>query len=271
MIALAAGPKISSKIVSTQSPFNSNEFVLVLQPADSFINDGIFVGTVKAGDNGFSTRCSYNDVILELKKIARAAGANVLKITSYKKPNGMASTCARIQAEIYRVAKPKDHEVAIAWDLGRPLQWEDFKETPPSGSDASAGTYDSISFDMYTLTIYVYSKQTVTVYNNFRCDKSWVKPESKNNIDLLVHEQGYFDLGEVYARTLRRDFSNYSGGNISQKEALRMYNEVMERYKTRITLYNHETKQGTDEKAQYDWNQRISWELKDLKDYTQPW
>ena len=77
----SCSPKIGSTITSKQTPLSDTDFVLVLQQQDDFTNDGIEIGSIKSGDNGLSTNCTYFEVIDRLKQLARQNGANVIKIT----------------------------------------------------------------------------------------------------------------------------------------------------------------------------------------------
>ena len=105
----SCSPKIGSTITSKQPPLSDTDFVLVLQQQDEFTNDGIEIGTIKSGDNGLSTNCTYFEVIDKLKQIARQSGANVIKITEHKGPDEL-SSCERLRARIYRVPNFRKHE-----------------------------------------------------------------------------------------------------------------------------------------------------------------
>ena len=118
--------KIGSTILSKQNPLPEDEYVLVIDLADPFINDGIKIGTLKSSDNGFSTNCSYDEIIENLKKLCRQNGANILNIIEHKKP-GQWSSCDRVEAIIYKVPDYKIHEKQIEWSENRKLTWSDFK------------------------------------------------------------------------------------------------------------------------------------------------
>ena len=44
------------------------------------------------------------------------------------------------------------------------------------------------------------------ITNKFIKDKSWIKPKFKNDT-VLIHEQGHFDIEEIYARKFRMQIS----------------------------------------------------------------
>jgi hypothetical protein len=47
-------------------------------------------------------------------------------------------------------------------------------------------------------------KAKIFTKNTFDCKLSWVRPNQKYRTDLLEHEQGHFDLCEIYTRQLRK-------------------------------------------------------------------
>lgn len=82
-IIYGCSPKIGSTIIAKQTPLLDTAFVLVLRQQDDFYNDGVEIGSIKSGDNGLSTNCTYFEVIDKLKQLARQNGANVIKITEH--------------------------------------------------------------------------------------------------------------------------------------------------------------------------------------------
>lgn len=92
----SCSPKLTTKVFNSQ-PALVEEDIVVLKQENVFKNPGIEVGSLSSGDNGFSINCSYDEVLKILKEQARKNGANILKITEHKLPNGRKSTCDRIQ------------------------------------------------------------------------------------------------------------------------------------------------------------------------------
>jgi hypothetical protein len=191
-LIFSCSPKIGSTITSKQTPLSDTDFVLVLQQQDDFINDGIEIGSIKSGDNGLSTNCTYFEVVDRLKQLARQNGANVIKITEHKMPDRW-SSCERLTAKIYRVPNFRKHEKEIEWTANRKLTWEDFKGSPKiiSNSNTAAQTYCVFGFQTNYVTIL--TKAKIFTKNTFTCNLSWVKPDQKDKADLLEHEQGHFD------------------------------------------------------------------------------
>jgi hypothetical protein len=264
----SCSPKIGSTITSKQTPLSDTDFVLVLQQQDDFINDGIEIGSIKSGDNGLSTNCTYFEVIDRLKQLARQNGANVIKITEHKMPDRW-SSCERLTAKIYRVPNFRKHEKEIEWTANRKLTWEDFKGSPKiiSNSNTAAQTYCGFGFQTNYVTIL--TKAKIFTKNTFTCNLSWVRPDQKDKADLLEHEQGHFDLCEVYTRQLRKKLEEKKLTVLNlNTDANIIFKDVYALYLDRQELYEKETNHGLNRQKQIEWTATMSAELNDLSNYT---
>ena len=264
----ACSPKIGSIISSKQPPLSDTDFVLILQQQDDFNNDGVEIGKIKSGDNGLSTNCSYYEVIDKLKQIARQNGANVIKITEHKGPDRW-SSCERLTAKIYKVPDFKKHEKEIEWTFNRKLTWEDFKGNHKSISNPNDAAQTYSGFGFQTNYVTVFTKTKIFVANTFTCNLSWVRPDQKNRADLLEHEQGHFDLCEVYARQLRKKLQDkkLTVFNLNT-DANIIFKDVYALYLDRQELYEKETNYGLNTQKQIEWTKTISSELNELNNYT---
>jgi hypothetical protein len=86
-------PKIVPQISKSATPLSSTAEVSVIeidapQPANAEV-----LGTVRIGDNGFTSAKagSYENVISLAKEEARRAGGNAIKITSHDSPDAQSS------------------------------------------------------------------------------------------------------------------------------------------------------------------------------------
>ncbi|MEM6842495.1 MAG: hypothetical protein AAF632_09745 [Bacteroidota bacterium] len=265
----SCAPKLKSTITNPQEHLATNDFVLVLGIQDPFENDGIKVGTIRASDNGLSTNCSYYEVLELLKGIARENGANVMKITEHKTP-GLKSTCDRVTADIFRVPDFRKHEQEIQWSSDRKLTWADFKGMPTIVSNSNVGAQSYCGFGFQSNYVTAFSKAKIFVHATFDCNLSWVRDDQKHRDELLEHEQFHFNLSEVYARKLRKRFSEtqLSAGNINT-EANTIFKQIYAEYLNRQELYDFETKHGLDKGQQKRWQFTIRQELLDLQSFEQ--
>ena len=58
------------------------------------------IGTAKFGDTGFSTDCDFNTNLVSARKLARANGANIVKVIKKSTPD-LWSSCYRMTVEFY--------------------------------------------------------------------------------------------------------------------------------------------------------------------------
>jgi len=266
---ISCSPRLGSAIAYKQPALAPTDIIVVLKQEDNFPNTGIKVGTLSSSDNGFSTHCSYEDVIGKLVEMARQNGANILKITEHKVPD-MWSTCDRLKATIYRVENPRQFEKEIKWSRDRKLTWEDFKGKPKTISNTNVAAQASCNFGFQVSAITIFSKSKIVTTNTFDCDLSWVKPDQMNRPDLLEHEQGHFDLCEIYVRQLRKQLlaANLKAFNLIQ-DGNAIYKQVYSTYLERQELYERETNYGLDRAGQVKWNKTISDELSTLEAYSE--
>ena len=97
-------------------------------------------------------------------------------------------------------------------------------------------------------------------------DKSYVKPTAKEAA-LLKHEQGHFDIAEIFARQLtskssmvmccKADGTMKTFAEIS-KELSAIEKEVLKAWDDYNKAYDMETDHSVKQKEQNDWNDKIS-------------
>ncbi len=150
--------------------------------------------------------------------------------------------------------RPSDFQ----WNAGRKLTWDDFRGVVNTVSDESAAaTHCGIGFKTSTAG----GKPEIIVYNTFYINKSWVKPDAKI-ASILDHEQGHFDLCEIYTRKLRERLNSFDFNAADVRQQLMsIYSEVNAEYERRQQAYEYETVHGTNFAQQKKWQDAISHEL----------
>jgi uncharacterized protein DUF922 len=146
------------------------------------------------------------------------------------------------------------------WNEHRKLSWEDFRGDVKAASDESAAaTHCGIGFK--TGGMNTEGKPEIVVYNTFYVNKSWVRPDAKIN-SILDHEQGHFDLCEIYTRKLRERMNGFDFNTANLKQQLlSIYAEVSSEYESRQQAYEQETVHGTNTNQQKKWQKMITLEL----------
>ncbi len=155
---------------------------------------------------------------------------------------------------------PKNAPDHFQWHEHGKLSWDDFKGAVNAARDESAAaTCCSIGFK--TNTSGPGSKPEIIVYNTFYTNKSWVRPDAKLE-SILEHEQGHFDLCEVYTRKLKKCMNGIDPDAPGMKEELmRIYSELSNEYEMRQQAYEQETMHGTNIAEQKKWQTMIASDL----------
>ena len=149
------------------------------------------------------------------------------------------------------------------WREHARLSWEDFKGEVNATHDESAPA-TCCSIGIKTNTPVAGGKTEVEVFNKFYTNKSWVRANARIQ-SILDHEQGHFDLCEVYTRKLKERIAACDLGNATVKQQLMVaYAEISREYESRQQAYEQETIHGTDQDAQRRWQATIAAELATL-------
>jgi len=150
----------------------------------------------------------------------------------------------------------------IAWNAERPLAWTDFKGAMPFGMLFDAQSYSGIGYS-YTPVRKgdrVVIEWKVEAY--FDPAVSWVRIDGGSD-NLLKHEQGHFDIAEIFARDLRQKLNavNLDLGNVEYFMESYLA-DVLEDMRAYHDAYDRDTHHGTDQDEQKHWDTMIKKELK---------
>lgn len=161
---------------------------------------------------------------------------------------------------LFLFAQSKEEEL-LKWDSTKKLTWADYKSSPDTESDAAASTttYLGINYNISS-TSFTYKIQSL-----FSKTRSWGLHKTPY---ILSHEQGHFDIAEVFARKLHQKMSEYKFNRKSYKKDLKkIYEEVTEEKEEVQNDYDKETRHSINKAKQAEWLQRIEEMLEELKDY----
>jgi len=163
-------------------------------------------------------------------------------------------------------AQKKDEE--IVWSKDIKLTWDDFKGRPKSSSTAGAITSSGIGRD------FVYNNGLITLNAKaaFNIKESWVK-ETSRHIKALEHEQGHFDITELYARKFRivvLETKFKKDGEKAKNQLLKIYDIIAREWDAYQDLYDKETNHHINQEKQAEWFAKIAKELVELEAYSTP-
>ncbi len=91
---------------------------------------------------------------------------------------------------------------SIPWSEARKLSWSDFKARPDAASANAAMTNSIINIEFN----FDDTSLDYTISCRFDKNRSWVKVRT---VSVLEHEQGHFDIAEIYARVLAKEMKQY--------------------------------------------------------------
>jgi len=145
------------------------------------------------------------------------------------------------------------------WSEHGRLTWEDFRgPVKPLDDETAAATHCGIGFRTNSNAE---GKPEIEVYNAFYVNKSWVRPDAHMQ-SILDHEQGHFDLCEIYTRKLRNEMSRFDFSVADVRGSLMsIYERVSDEYEARQQAYESQTAHGTISSEQKRWQNTISNEL----------
>jgi hypothetical protein len=160
----------------------------------------------------------------------------------------------------------KEKLTPIEWNETGKLSWDDYSATPNSEADESAVTWIYFDYSWECKN----GKFTVTVKAFFDRQQSWVKAGDKSP-ELLQHEQGHFDLAEVFARRLKQSLACLTDpcGDLEATQTLfdQLVKANQDNFASEQVLYDQETGSGTNPSKQSEWDAKIANDLSALAAY----
>ena len=147
----------------------------------------------------------------------------------------------------------------LVWKEGYLLHWDCYKGEVEEKllSEFEAITY--VSF------LPIGKPSDAKVVCVFDAKKSWTNSDSQS---LLNHQQVHFDLGELYARRIRRDLKSLlAKGELNEQTQLMTIERNYQSYSEDFMNYDLETAHGVDEMQQQFWARKIFNELLQLSDF----
>jgi hypothetical protein len=155
----------------------------------------------------------------------------------------------------------------VYYDFNRKLTWQDFQGKVPIGAKWGAMTASGFSFnsemeDDGDNNIVI----SVGVYTFFTKHDSWKKPDINSSYH-LEHEQHHFDITRLCTQKLVNEIkSTHFTKNNYRKLLYSIFDKV---YKESVAFqheYDNETKNSMDVEKQKEWNEKISAEVKKIKE-----
>lgn len=165
-------------------------------------------------------------------------------------------------ASTNNIGRPvEETEDYIPWVGPRRLSWEDFRCEPKRNTDAVALTSTAlgISYKMNN------GHLSYEITCSFSKTKSWGLLKTPY---ILAHEQGHFDITEIYARKLYKELLNYKFNKKTYRQDVNdIYDRVVKQKENFQYAYDGETDHSRNKKVQQEWLERIEKILEDTEPY----
>lgn len=174
--------------------------------------------------------------------VALAAGLSLAKKSEVPNPEPVAS------AKTIRV----EDENHIPWIDNRKLTWSDFQSDPKLNTETVALTSTTLGLT-YKL---VNGELDYQISCNFTKHKSWATMKTDY---ILAHEQGHFDITELFARRLYQSLRLYQFSSKTYKQDIaNIYQQAVKEKEDLQQAYDRETNHSRNRKVQAQWEERIT-------------
>ena len=155
----------------------------------------------------------------------------------------------------------KNNEELIEWNANRRLTWADYKSKPNPESDAAASTTTTLIVE-YNISSNHFGYKIQSLFSKTR---SWGLHKTAY---ILSHEQGHFDIAEVFARKLHKKLSGYKFNPKTYKKDLKkIYDDVTDEKEETQNEYDEETRHSINKTRQAEWLKKIDEMLEEYEKY----
>ena len=152
-------------------------------------------------------------------------------------------------------------EELLEWSATRKLTWNDYKAKPDSESDAAASTTSYLAIE-YNITS---SSFGYKIQSRFSKTRSWGLHKTDY---ILSHEQGHFDIAEIFARKLNKLMSEYKfKKNTYQQDLNKIYHDILDEKEKIQNDYDKESNHSINKEKQAEWLKKIEKMLEEYSDY----
>jgi hypothetical protein len=165
--------------------------------------------------------------------------------------NHAVAPAAYSHAEKYIVFNESEDEATLPWMNKRRLTWDDFKCDPVRNTEAVALTSTSLG-----ISYKIKGNQfQYDVACSFSKHHSWGLMKTPY---ILAHEQGHFDITEIFARKLHQKLQVYQLNDRTFKQDIStIYQKVVKEKEAYQELYDAQTDHSRKKIKQEEWLVRI--------------
>jgi hypothetical protein len=146
----------------------------------------------------------------------------------------------------------EETEEYISWSAMRKLNWEDFRCEPKRNTDAVALTSTALGIT-YRMSN---GELDYEITCSFSKIKSWGILKTPY---ILAHEQGHFDITEIFARKLHQELLDYKFSRRTYRQDVNnIYDRVVKAKEAFQKAYDGQTDHSRNKTVQKEWEERIA-------------
>lgn len=146
---------------------------------------------------------------------------------------------------------------ASSLEWGGMISYEDFQSSPDEADTAAANISVSILLGYVNTQSNILRFKVVAVMDK---DESWIK-EGFRKPHILKHEQGHFDIAQIFARKLEAVLKKRFYSPTDVRLLSDLYDDFLNQMNEVQVRYDQETRGGWDPVAQSKWRRYIEEEL----------
>jgi hypothetical protein len=222
------------------------------------------IGQIAYRQTATSNPWSNDRIIQYFRTTALKNGANLVIVTQYI--GASRRSMGVVAASLYRVPDIRNYERLIDLSASRRLELVDFKGSPPAADSSTPAGERSVRQSRSDFGIYcffrpggLFGKTECHSRASFRCHSSWIDARTGDTAKLLIHEQGSFDLWELYCRQLEQQLLHHKPHRfISARVLQAIYGQIYAAFLATRDKYDEDTKYGLDTARQTLWTHQIA-------------
>lgn len=140
----------------------------------------------------------------------------------------------------------------INWSEHKKLSWDDFNATPQINGDVAALTATHLGFSYQVIN----GKISYSIECRFEKNRSWGMVKTSRILD---HEQGHFDIAEIFSRKLFKTVSEYRFNRKTfQTDLDSLYKKIVADKELFQQFYDKETDHSRHKQKQEEWRRKIN-------------
>ena len=183
----------------------------------------------------------------------------VLFFNSSTAPNIKTTTLTSLNKTTHSLKESGDY---LPWAYARPLTWEDFMCEPKRNSDAVALTSTALGISYNVSSNQLHYEITCS----FSKGKSWGLLRTPY---ILAHEQGHFDITEIYARKLHKELLDYKFSRRTFRQDVNdIYDRVVKEKENFQLTYDALTDHSRNKTVQKEWLEKSEELLTETEPYS---